>query len=248
MAGGAGIRAAHRRPGAARADLPPAGRAAEVAGRVPARAPGRAVRAVGADRGDAVRLQVRRRRRHRRAAQLREQGPAGAAERHRLHRGRRPSRWAGAASSSASTSSPRCAGVAVQINAFNFPVWGPLEKFAPAFLAGVPSLVKPASQTAYLTARLVELIVESGLLPEGSLQLVCGSVGRPARPPRPSRTWCVHRLGLDRPAAARAPDGGRPLGPVQRRGRLAELLHPRPGRGAGHAPSSTCTSSSWSPR
>jgi oxepin-CoA hydrolase/3-oxo-5,6-dehydrosuberyl-CoA semialdehyde dehydrogenase len=68
-------------------------------------------------------------------------------------------------------------GVAIQINAFNFPVWGPLEKFAPAFLAGVPSLVKPASQTAYLTARLVELIIDSGLLPEGSLQFVAGSVG-----------------------------------------------------------------------
>src|SRR5256886_1522256 len=68
-------------------------------------------------------------------------------------------------------------GVAVQINAFNFPVWGPLEKFAPAFIAGVPSLVKPATQTAYLTARLVELIVGSGLLPDGAIQLVCGSVG-----------------------------------------------------------------------
>jgi oxepin-CoA hydrolase / 3-oxo-5,6-dehydrosuberyl-CoA semialdehyde dehydrogenase len=68
-------------------------------------------------------------------------------------------------------------GVAVQVNAFNFPVWGPLEKFAPAFIAGVPSLVKPASQTAYLTERLVELIVDSGLLPAGSVQLVCGSVG-----------------------------------------------------------------------
>jgi oxepin-CoA hydrolase/3-oxo-5,6-dehydrosuberyl-CoA semialdehyde dehydrogenase len=68
-------------------------------------------------------------------------------------------------------------GVAVQVNAFNFPAWGPLEKFAPAFLAGVPSLVKPASSTAYLTARLVELIVGSGLLPAGSLQLICGSVG-----------------------------------------------------------------------
>jgi oxepin-CoA hydrolase / 3-oxo-5,6-dehydrosuberyl-CoA semialdehyde dehydrogenase len=68
-------------------------------------------------------------------------------------------------------------GVAVQINAFNFPVWGPLEKFAPAFIAGVPSLVKPATQTAYLTARLVELIADSGLLPDGSLQLVCGSAG-----------------------------------------------------------------------
>ncbi len=66
-------------------------------------------------------------------------------------------------------------GVAVQINAFNFPVWGPLEKFAPAFIAGVPTLVKPATQTAYLTARLVELMVGSGLLPPGSLQLVCGS-------------------------------------------------------------------------
>jgi len=68
-------------------------------------------------------------------------------------------------------------GVAVQVNAFNFPVWGPLEKFAPAFLAGVPSLVKPASSTAYVTARLVELIVASGLLPAGSLQLICGSAG-----------------------------------------------------------------------
>lgn len=68
-------------------------------------------------------------------------------------------------------------GVAVQINAFNFPVWGPLEKLAPAFLAGVPSLIKPATQTAYLTARLVELIVESEILPPGSLQLLCGDVG-----------------------------------------------------------------------
>jgi oxepin-CoA hydrolase / 3-oxo-5,6-dehydrosuberyl-CoA semialdehyde dehydrogenase len=66
-------------------------------------------------------------------------------------------------------------GVAVQINAFNFPVWGPLEKLAPALIAGVPALIKPATPTAYLTARLVELIVESGLLPEGALQLVCGS-------------------------------------------------------------------------
>jgi oxepin-CoA hydrolase/3-oxo-5,6-dehydrosuberyl-CoA semialdehyde dehydrogenase len=68
-------------------------------------------------------------------------------------------------------------GVAVQINAFNFPVWGPLEKLAPAFLAGVPSLIKPASQTAYLTQRLVELMIESGLLPLGSVQLICGSAG-----------------------------------------------------------------------
>jgi oxepin-CoA hydrolase / 3-oxo-5,6-dehydrosuberyl-CoA semialdehyde dehydrogenase len=68
-------------------------------------------------------------------------------------------------------------GVAVQINAFNFPVWGPLEKLGPAFLAGMPSLIKPASQTAYLTHRMVELLVESGLLPDGSIQLLAGSVG-----------------------------------------------------------------------
>lgn len=67
-------------------------------------------------------------------------------------------------------------GVAVQVNAFNFPVWGPLEKLAPAFLAGVPSVVKPASPTAFLTAALVELIVDSGVLPDGTLQLVSGSV------------------------------------------------------------------------
>ena len=68
-------------------------------------------------------------------------------------------------------------GVAVQVNAFNFPVWGPLEKFAPAFLAGVPSVIKPATTTAFLTHRMVELIVESGLLPDGAVQLLCGSVG-----------------------------------------------------------------------
>jgi len=68
-------------------------------------------------------------------------------------------------------------GVAVQINAFNFPVWGPLEKLAPALIAGVPSLIKPASQTGYLTARMVELIIDAQILPEGALQLVSGGAG-----------------------------------------------------------------------
>ena len=68
-------------------------------------------------------------------------------------------------------------GVAVQINAFNFPVWGMLEKLAPAFIAGLPSIVKPASQTAYLTELVVRRIIESGILPEGSLQLLSGSAG-----------------------------------------------------------------------
>jgi oxepin-CoA hydrolase/3-oxo-5,6-dehydrosuberyl-CoA semialdehyde dehydrogenase len=68
-------------------------------------------------------------------------------------------------------------GAAVQINAFNFPVWGLLEKFAPAFLAGVPSVAKPAAQTAYLTELVVRRIAESGLLPDGALQLVCAPAG-----------------------------------------------------------------------
>lgn len=65
-------------------------------------------------------------------------------------------------------------GVNVQINAYNFPIWGMLEKFAPAFIAGMPSVVKPAPQTVYLAERMVRDIVESGLIPEGSLQLISG--------------------------------------------------------------------------
>ncbi|MCC7127724.1 MAG: phenylacetic acid degradation bifunctional protein PaaZ [Microbacteriaceae bacterium] len=69
----------------------------------------------------------------------------------------------------------RLPGVAVQINAFNFPVWGMLEKFAPAFLAGVPTIVKPATPTVYLAEAAVRAMIESALLPAGSLQLVSGS-------------------------------------------------------------------------
>ncbi|MEK9643598.1 MAG: aldehyde dehydrogenase family protein, partial [Paracoccaceae bacterium] len=68
-------------------------------------------------------------------------------------------------------------GVAVHINAFNFPVWGMLEKLAPAILAGVPAIVKPATATSHVTELCVRLILESGLLPVGALQLVSGSLG-----------------------------------------------------------------------
>jgi oxepin-CoA hydrolase/3-oxo-5,6-dehydrosuberyl-CoA semialdehyde dehydrogenase len=68
-------------------------------------------------------------------------------------------------------------GVAVHINAFNFPIWGLLEKFAPSFLAGMPCIGKPASATSYLTEAAMRMIVESGILPEGSLQLVIGGTG-----------------------------------------------------------------------
>ncbi len=68
-------------------------------------------------------------------------------------------------------------GVAVQINAFNFPVWGMLEKFATSFLAGVPSIVKPATVTSFLTEFVAQMMVDSGLLPAGTFQLICGSAG-----------------------------------------------------------------------
>ncbi|HEY0942884.1 MAG TPA: phenylacetic acid degradation bifunctional protein PaaZ [Steroidobacter sp.] len=68
-------------------------------------------------------------------------------------------------------------GAAVHINAFNFPVWGMLEKLSPTLLAGVPAIVKPATATAYLTELVVRRMIESGILPEGSVQLVCGSLG-----------------------------------------------------------------------
>ncbi|HEV7356895.1 MAG TPA: phenylacetic acid degradation bifunctional protein PaaZ [Steroidobacteraceae bacterium] len=68
-------------------------------------------------------------------------------------------------------------GAAVHINAFNFPVWGMLEKLAPTLLAGMPAIVKPATATAYLTELVFRRMIESRILPEGALQLVCGSLG-----------------------------------------------------------------------
>jgi oxepin-CoA hydrolase/3-oxo-5,6-dehydrosuberyl-CoA semialdehyde dehydrogenase len=68
-------------------------------------------------------------------------------------------------------------GVAVQINAFNFPVWGMLEKLGPAILAGMPVIAKPASATAWLAERAARIIIESGVLPEGSFQFIAGAAG-----------------------------------------------------------------------
>lgn len=68
-------------------------------------------------------------------------------------------------------------GVAVHINAFNFPVWGMLEKLAPTLLAGVPAIVKPATATCYVTELAVRLMLDSGILPAGALQLVSGGLG-----------------------------------------------------------------------
>ncbi|WP_281995144.1 phenylacetic acid degradation bifunctional protein PaaZ [Ruegeria faecimaris] len=68
-------------------------------------------------------------------------------------------------------------GVAIHINAFNFPVWGMLEKLAPTLLAGVPAIVKPATNSCYVTELCVRLMLESGILPNGALQLVSGGLG-----------------------------------------------------------------------
>jgi oxepin-CoA hydrolase/3-oxo-5,6-dehydrosuberyl-CoA semialdehyde dehydrogenase len=68
-------------------------------------------------------------------------------------------------------------GVAVHINAFNFPVWGMLEKLGPTLLAGVPAIVKPASSTGYLTEACVRIMIEADILPKGALQLIMGGVG-----------------------------------------------------------------------
>ncbi len=68
-------------------------------------------------------------------------------------------------------------GVAVHINAFNFPCWGMLEKIAPSLAAGVPVIVKPATVSAYLTEIMVREIISSGILPAGAMQLICGSTG-----------------------------------------------------------------------
>ncbi len=68
-------------------------------------------------------------------------------------------------------------GVAIHINAFNFPVWGMLEKIAVNLLAGVPAIVKPATVTCYVTHAVVQEIIASGILPQGALQLLCGSAG-----------------------------------------------------------------------
>ncbi len=68
-------------------------------------------------------------------------------------------------------------GVAIHINAFNFPVWGMLEKIAVNLLAGMPAIVKPATVTSFLTEAVVKEIIASGILPAGALQLVCGSAG-----------------------------------------------------------------------
>ena len=141
----------------------------------------------------------------------------------------------------------RLPGVAVQINAFNFPVWGALEKFAPAFLAGMPTLVKPATPTGYVAEACVRILVESGLLPDGSLQLVSGSV-----PTLFDHLRLGDLVGFTGSAstaerAARARQRADRRRALHERDRLDQRLGARPRRRRRERPSSTpSSSSSWS--
>ncbi len=80
-------------------------------------------------------------------------------------------------------------GVAVQINAYNFPVWGMLEKLGPSILAGLPVIAKPASATAWLAEKAARIIIESGVLPEGVFQFIAGSTGDLSSTSRARITW-----------------------------------------------------------
>ena len=183
-------------------------------------------------RRDAQRQLDRHRRRHRHAVRLRQRWAATSCRRATWCTKGRPialGKKGGFAGTHILV--PR-GGVAVHINAFNFPVWGLLEKFAPSFLAGMPCIGKPATATSYLTEALVRLIDESGLLPEGSLQLVIGGTGDLLD--RLDRQDVVTFTGsADTAAKLRVhPNLIAQLDPVQRRGRLAQLRDPRARRDA----------------
>ena len=194
--------------------------------------------------------QVRRRRRHRRAAGLRvskgkRELPADTVHRRGPGRAARPGRPVRRPAHPHPAARRGRADQRLQLPG----VGAAGEVRARPSSPACPPSIKPATPTAYLTARLVELIVESGLLPDGALQLRLRQRRRPARPP--------HRAGpASRSPARRPPRSGcaptrrssARVGAVQRRGRLAELLDPRPGRRARARRSSTSTSSSSSPR
>ena len=92
-------------------------------------------------------------------------------------------------------------GVAVHINAFNFPVWGMLEKIAVNLLAGVPAIVKPATITSYLTEAVAKEIIASGILPDGALQLICGICGRFIGPCEFAGHRHIYRFSFYRPSS-----------------------------------------------
>ncbi len=137
-------------------------------------AQGRVLRGKLCHRCYASGILARYRRRDRHDADFCFQGPAGVSQCPRADRRAGRSVVAGRKLHGASIFSRRWKGVAIHINAYNFPVWGMLEKIAPSLIAGMPCLVKPATQTAYLTELVVRRMLETGLLPDGALQIVTG--------------------------------------------------------------------------
>ena len=232
-----------RRPGPAQAHLPPARPAAEGAGTAPDGAQGGVLRALQAHRRHAHRRLDRRRGRHRHAVRLRQQGPARAAQQHLPSRRRTRDALASGGSFVGQHICVPLEGAAVHINAFNFPCWGMLEKLAPTLLAGMPAIVKPASQTAY--------VAEADGPPDRRIRHPargCAAAdlrrhGRPVRAPdRPGRRH-LHRLGQHRPPPARRiRKVVEQFGPLHDGGRLAQLLAARPRRRPRHARSSTSSS------
>ncbi len=139
-------------------------------------------------------------------------------------------------------------GAAVHINAFNFPVWGMLEKLAPALLAGVPSIVKPATATSYLTEQVFRRIVDSGILPDGAIQLICGGVGDLF-----DHLTCQDVVSFTGSASTaqklrQHPAIMRNAGALYRRDRLAQLLDPRAGCRGRLPRSSICSCARWCAR
>ena len=139
-------------------------------------------------------------------------------------------------------------GAAVHINAFNFPVWGMLEKLAPTLLAGVPAIVKPASATAYLTEAAFKIMIEADVLPAGRDPADRRRRRRPVRPSdRPGRRQ-LHRLGAHRAEAAvriRRSSANRSASSPSRTASTPRCSAPTPRRAR---PSSTCSSRKSRPR
>ena len=161
-------------------------------------------------RRDARRQLDRHRGRRRHAVRVRQSWAATSCPRATWCTKARRCRSARRAASPAPTSWCRARGVAVHINAFNFPVWGLLEKFAPSFLAGMPCIVKPATSTSYLTEALVRLMHRIGPAARGQPAAGDRQHRRPARPARRPRRRHLHRLGRHRRQAARASEPGAP--------------------------------------
>ena len=126
-------------------------------------------------------------------------------------------------------------GAAVHINAFNFPVWGMLEKLAPTLLAGVPAIVKPASATAYLCEAAFRIMIEANVLPPGAIQLIVGGVGDLFDHLTGQDVVSFTGSALDRAQAPHPPDRHPRIGPLRRRAGQPQRLAARPRRRAGNA-------------